>query len=156
MIFLVALKSELAAEVYAKQKVDDQWALHVSHHTSDILHCWMEQSWLPTSTVVQAGTTPLPNKRRLDLEQDEGGRHRFTHIKCQETLHNKCISSYYCQVRPDLVYTICITKPWLSDICSETVLFLWISVGQLQFQYFGVSIRFQYFLVFNCSRQAVL
>jgi hypothetical protein len=73
MIFLVALKSELAAEVYAKQKVDDQWALRVSHHTSDILHCWMEQSWLPTSTVVQAGTTLQPNKRCLDLEQDEGG-----------------------------------------------------------------------------------
>jgi len=57
---------ELAAEVYAKQEVGDQWALRVSHHAPGILHWWMEQSWLPTSTVV-AGTTPLPNERDAEI-----------------------------------------------------------------------------------------
>ena len=58
--------ADLAAEVYNKQEVGDQWALRVSHHAPGILHWWMEQSWLPTSTVV-AGTTPLPNKRDAEI-----------------------------------------------------------------------------------------
>jgi len=61
--------ADLAAEVYAKQEVGDQWALRVSHHAPGILHWWMEQSWLPTSTVV-AGTTPLPNKRDAEIRSN--------------------------------------------------------------------------------------
>jgi pimeloyl-ACP methyl ester carboxylesterase len=60
---------ELAAEVYAKQEVGDQWALRVSHHAPGILHWWMDQSWLPTSTVV-AGTTPLPNARDAEIRRN--------------------------------------------------------------------------------------
>ncbi len=61
--------TDLAAEVYNKQEVGDQWALRVSHHAPSILHRWMEQSWLPTSTVV-AGTTPLPNKRDAEIRKN--------------------------------------------------------------------------------------
>ncbi|KAL0923648.1 hypothetical protein M5K25_007713 [Dendrobium thyrsiflorum] len=53
----------LTEEVYNKQALGDQWALRISHHAPWLLHWWMKQSWLPTSTVVKA-TTHLPN--RLD------------------------------------------------------------------------------------------
>jgi hypothetical protein len=60
--------ADLAADVYAKQEVGDQWALRVSHHAPGILHWWMDQSWLPTSTVV-ANTTHLPNKRDAQIRR---------------------------------------------------------------------------------------
>ncbi|XP_020094547.1 uncharacterized protein LOC109714363 isoform X2 [Ananas comosus] len=56
---------DLADEAYSKQELGDQWALRVSYYAPSILHWWMEQSWLPTSTAVK-GTTYLPNK--LDQE----------------------------------------------------------------------------------------
>lgn len=55
----------LTEEAYKKQAVGDQWALRISHHAPWLLHWWMKQSWLPTSTVVKA-TTHLPN--RLDAQ----------------------------------------------------------------------------------------
>jgi hypothetical protein len=65
------------------------------------------------STLSREGESPWhqPTSPPSKTFHVECGRHRFVPIKCQETLHNKCISSYYCQVRLDLVYTICITKP---------------------------------------------
>ncbi|XP_020673036.1 uncharacterized protein LOC110092718 [Dendrobium catenatum] len=58
----------LTEEVYNKQALGDQWALRISHHAPWLLHWWMKQSWLPTSTVVKA-TTHLPN--RLDEQVRE-------------------------------------------------------------------------------------
>uniref|UniRef100_A0A0E0M9V6 AB hydrolase-1 domain-containing protein n=1 Tax=Oryza punctata TaxID=4537 RepID=A0A0E0M9V6_ORYPU len=43
--------AEAAAAAYGRQSYGDQWALRVSHHAPAILHWWMDQSWLPTSTV---------------------------------------------------------------------------------------------------------
>ncbi|XP_073002416.1 probable lysophospholipase BODYGUARD 2 isoform X1 [Typha latifolia] len=56
---------DLASEEYNKQDPGDQWALRVSYYAPALLHWYMEQSWIPTSTAVK-GTTYLPNK--LDEE----------------------------------------------------------------------------------------
>jgi pimeloyl-ACP methyl ester carboxylesterase len=60
--------AEDAAAAYGRQSYGDQWALRVSHHAPAILHWWMDQSWLPTSTVVD-NTTFLPNKRDADIRR---------------------------------------------------------------------------------------
>ncbi|XP_078154382.1 uncharacterized protein LOC144549499 isoform X1 [Carex rostrata] len=59
---------ELASETYNKQEVGDQWALRVAYYAPSILHWWMEQSWLPTSTVIK-GTTYFPNKRDAEIRK---------------------------------------------------------------------------------------
>lgn len=51
----------LSSEAYNKQVLGDQWALRVAHYAPWLLHWWMNQSWLPTSTVIK-GTTFLPNQ----------------------------------------------------------------------------------------------
>ncbi|KAM0935107.1 putative alpha/beta hydrolase-1 [Dioscorea sansibarensis] len=51
----------LSSEAYNKQVLGDQWALRVAHYAPWLLHWWMKQSWLPTSTVIK-GTTFLPNQ----------------------------------------------------------------------------------------------
>ncbi|XP_008799547.2 uncharacterized protein LOC103714162 isoform X2 [Phoenix dactylifera] len=53
----------LAEAAYNEQQLGDQWALRVSYYAPWLLHWWMKQSWLPSSTVIK-GTTYLPN--RLD------------------------------------------------------------------------------------------
>lgn len=60
--------SPMSSESYARQARGDQWALRVSHHAPAILHWWMDQRWLPTSTVVD-NTTPLPNKRDAEVRR---------------------------------------------------------------------------------------
>lgn len=85
--------ADLAAEVYNKQEVGDQWALRVSHHAPGILHWWMEQSWLPTSTVI-AGTTPLPNKRDAEIRSNmkaDGTFQKKMELATQQGIHE----SYY-------------------------------------------------------------
>ncbi|CAM0870447.1 unnamed protein product [Alopecurus aequalis] len=85
--------ADLAAEVYNKQEVGDQWALRVSHHAPGILHWWMDQSWLPTSTVV-AGTTPLPNKRDAEIRaklKADGTFQQKMELATQQGIHE----SYY-------------------------------------------------------------
>ncbi|XP_047089236.1 uncharacterized protein LOC124701235 [Lolium rigidum] len=85
--------ADLAAEVYNKQEVGDQWALRVSHHAPGILHWWMDQSWLPTSTVV-AGTTPLPNKRDANIRnmiKADGTFEKKKELATQQGIHE----SYY-------------------------------------------------------------
>ncbi|GJN30084.1 hypothetical protein PR202_gb18363 [Eleusine coracana subsp. coracana] len=85
--------ADLAAEVYAKQEVGDQWALRVSHHAPGILHWWMEQSWLPTSTVV-ANTTYLPNKRDAEIRRtltEDGTLQKKRELATQQGIHE----SYY-------------------------------------------------------------
>ncbi|KAJ3682120.1 hypothetical protein LUZ60_014693 [Juncus effusus] len=57
--------ADLATSLYNKQQVGDQWALRISYYTPSILHWWLEQTWLPTSTIIN-GTVYLPNK--LDAE----------------------------------------------------------------------------------------
>ncbi|KAF3340819.1 hydrolase, alpha/beta fold family protein [Carex littledalei] len=59
---------ELASESYNKQEVGDQWALRVAYYAPNILHWWMEQSWLPNSTAIK-GTTYLPNKRDAEIQK---------------------------------------------------------------------------------------
>ncbi|AQL10360.1 alpha/beta-Hydrolases superfamily protein [Zea mays] len=57
-----------AAEAYARQARGDQWALRVAHHAPGLLHWWMAQRWLPTSTVVD-NTTHLPNGRDAEVRR---------------------------------------------------------------------------------------
>nr|XP_018676408.1 PREDICTED: uncharacterized protein LOC103971128 [Musa acuminata subsp. malaccensis] len=58
----------LSEEAYRKQQPGDQWALRVAYYAPWLLHWWMKQSWLPSSTVFK-GTTHLPN--RLDAQVRE-------------------------------------------------------------------------------------
>ena len=58
----------LSEEAYRKQQPGDQWALRVAYYAPWLLHWWMKQSWLPSSTVIK-GTTHLPN--RLDSQLRE-------------------------------------------------------------------------------------
>lgn len=58
----------LSEEAYRKQQLGDQWALRVAYYAPWLLHWWMKQSWLPSSTVIK-GTTHLPN--RLDAQLRE-------------------------------------------------------------------------------------
>ncbi|CAL9117172.1 unnamed protein product [Musa textilis] len=58
----------LSEEAYRKQQPGDQWALRVAYYAPWLLHWWMKQSWLPSSTVIK-GTTHLPN--RLDAQLRE-------------------------------------------------------------------------------------
>ncbi|KAJ0971112.1 hypothetical protein J5N97_019071 [Dioscorea zingiberensis] len=51
----------LSSEAYNKQSLGDQWTLRVAYYAPWLLHWWMKQSWLPSSTVIK-GTTFLPNK----------------------------------------------------------------------------------------------
>jgi len=85
--------ADLAAEVYAKQEVGDQWALRVSHHAPGILHWWMDQRWLPNSTVVD-NTTHLPNKRDAEVRRAlaaDGTLRRKREVATQQGIHE----SYY-------------------------------------------------------------
>jgi len=50
----------LARQLYRKQTVGDQWSLRVAYYAPWLLHWWMSQSWLPTSTVID-GSAPFPN-----------------------------------------------------------------------------------------------
>ena len=56
---------ETSWEFYKKQDIGDQWTLRVAYYAPWLLHWWINQSWLPSSTVIK-GTTKLPN--RLDLK----------------------------------------------------------------------------------------
>lgn len=56
---------KLAREAYRQQELGDQWSLRISYYAPSILHWWLEQSWLPTSSVIK-GTTHRPNQ--LDAE----------------------------------------------------------------------------------------
>ncbi|CAN6285956.1 unnamed protein product [Urochloa humidicola] len=77
----------------ADLEVGDQWALRVSHHAPGILHWWMEQSWLPTSTVV-AGTTPLPNKRDAEIRSKMKADGTFQQ-KMEQATQQGIYESYY-------------------------------------------------------------
>jgi hypothetical protein len=59
---------KLARQVYRKQKLGDQWSLRISYYAPSILHWWLEQSWLPTSSVIK-GTTRRPNKLDAEIAQ---------------------------------------------------------------------------------------
>lgn len=60
----------LSKEAYSKQQLGDQWALRVAYYAPWLLHWWMKQSWLPSSSVIKGGTV-LPN--RLDAQIMEYG-----------------------------------------------------------------------------------
>jgi len=87
------LPAEASAAAYARQARGDQWALRVSHHAPGLLHWWMRQGWLPTSTVVD-NTTHLPNRRdaetRAALAAD-GTLRRKRDAATQQGIHE----SYY-------------------------------------------------------------
>ncbi|KAF3321339.1 hydrolase, alpha/beta fold family protein [Carex littledalei] len=77
---------ELASETYNKQEGGDQWALRVAYYAPSILHWWMEQSWLPTSTVIK-GTTYLPNKRDAEIRKAriaDGGQKKKMDLATQQ------------------------------------------------------------------------
>ncbi|KAG6487870.1 hypothetical protein ZIOFF_056608 [Zingiber officinale] len=60
--------SNLSNEVYKKQQLGDQWALRVAYYAPWLLHWWMNQPWLPQSTVIK-GTTHLPNRLDEQIHQ---------------------------------------------------------------------------------------
>ncbi|KAF8698441.1 hypothetical protein HU200_035181 [Digitaria exilis] len=51
----------LARQLYRRQTVGDQWSLRVAYYAPWLLHWWMSQPWLPTSTVID-GSAPFPNE----------------------------------------------------------------------------------------------
>ena len=50
----------LARQLYRRQPLGDQWSLRVAYYAPWLLHWWMSQPWLPTSTVV-SGSGSFPN-----------------------------------------------------------------------------------------------
>ncbi|KAJ4774506.1 alpha/beta-Hydrolases superfamily protein [Rhynchospora pubera] len=84
---------ELASEAYNKQDMGDQWALRVAYHAPSILHWWMEQSWLPTSTVIK-GTTHLPNKLDAEIHRSRMADGSGEKRKNQATQQGKYESFY--------------------------------------------------------------
>jgi pimeloyl-ACP methyl ester carboxylesterase len=54
------LPSGLARQLYRRQPLGDQWSLRVAYYAPWLLHWWMSQPWLPTSTVV-SGSGSFPN-----------------------------------------------------------------------------------------------
>jgi pimeloyl-ACP methyl ester carboxylesterase len=50
----------LAGLLYRAQPVGDQWSLRVAYYVPWLLHWWMNQTWLPTSTVID-GSGSFPN-----------------------------------------------------------------------------------------------
>jgi pimeloyl-ACP methyl ester carboxylesterase len=50
----------LARQLYRAQPVGDQWSLRVAYYVPWLLHWWMNQTWLPTSTVID-GSGSFPN-----------------------------------------------------------------------------------------------
>jgi hypothetical protein len=60
---------KLARQAYRKQELGDQWSLRISYYAPSILHWWLEQSWLPTSTVIK-GTTHRPNQFDAEIAQN--------------------------------------------------------------------------------------
>ncbi|KQJ97500.1 uncharacterized protein LOC100844686 [Brachypodium distachyon] len=50
----------LARQLYRRQPRGDQWSLRVAYYAPWMLHWWMRQPWLPTSTVV-SGSGSFPN-----------------------------------------------------------------------------------------------
>ncbi|XP_072963300.1 uncharacterized protein [Typha angustifolia] len=79
---------DLAKEVYKEQQVGDQWSLRVSYYAPWLLHWWMKQTWLPTSTVIK-GTVPLPNELDLQkhIESIENGTSEMKKLATQQGLH---------------------------------------------------------------------
>ncbi|XP_020585609.1 uncharacterized protein LOC110028199 [Phalaenopsis equestris] len=59
---------KLSQEAYEQQHVGDQWSLRICYYAPWLLHWWMSQSWLPSSTVVK-GTTHLPNHRDAEYRE---------------------------------------------------------------------------------------
>ncbi|KAF8380298.1 hypothetical protein HHK36_027780 [Tetracentron sinense] len=57
--------NNLSKEAYYQQGKGDQWALRVAYYVPWLLNWWLNQSWLPSPTVIK-GTTFLPN--RLDSQ----------------------------------------------------------------------------------------
>ena len=58
----------LARQLYRKQPAGDRWSLRVAYYAPWLLHWWMSQPWLPTSTVIDgSGTFPneLDEKNRV-------------------------------------------------------------------------------------------
>ncbi|CAL4915163.1 unnamed protein product [Urochloa decumbens] len=58
----------LARRLYRRQPAGDQWSLRVAYYAPWLLHWWMSQPWLPTSTVIDgSGTFPnaLDEKNRV-------------------------------------------------------------------------------------------
>lgn len=51
----------LARQLYRRQTVGDQWSLRVAYYAPWLLHWWMSQPWLPTSTVID-GSASFPNE----------------------------------------------------------------------------------------------
>ncbi|XP_074560988.1 uncharacterized protein LOC141817217 [Curcuma longa] len=60
--------SNLSNEAYKKQQLGDQWALRVAYYAPWLLHWWMNQPWLPSSTVIK-GSTHLPNRLDEQIRQ---------------------------------------------------------------------------------------
>ncbi|KAJ3682117.1 hypothetical protein LUZ60_014690 [Juncus effusus] len=83
---------QLASRVYNEQQYGDQWALRMSYYAPWLLHWWMRQTWLPTSTVI-SGKTHLPNE--LDREIHERNMANGMFQKRQEAATKQGIQESY-------------------------------------------------------------
>ncbi|RLN17492.1 uncharacterized protein C2845_PM02G21960 [Panicum miliaceum] len=76
----------LARQLYRKQPVGDQWSLRVAYYAPWLLHWWMSQPWLPTSTVIDgSGTFPnaLDEKNRV-MALSNGMFHQRARLATQQ------------------------------------------------------------------------
>uniref|UniRef100_A0ACD5TIQ2 Uncharacterized protein n=1 Tax=Avena sativa TaxID=4498 RepID=A0ACD5TIQ2_AVESA len=50
----------LVRQLYRQQPLGDRWSLRIAYYAPWLLHWWMSQPWLPTSTVI-SGSGSFPN-----------------------------------------------------------------------------------------------
>ncbi|KAG0458909.1 hypothetical protein HPP92_022037 [Vanilla planifolia] len=85
--------TNLSRAAYKQQHVGDQWALRIAYYMPWLLHWWMTQPWLPTSTVIK-GTTHLPNlfdEQMRDLAISNGMLQKRRELATQQGVYE----SYY-------------------------------------------------------------
>jgi len=76
----------LARQLYRKQPAGDRWSLRVAYYAPWLLHWWMSQPWLPTSTVIDgSGTFPneLDEKNRV-MALSNGMFHQRARLATQQ------------------------------------------------------------------------
>uniref|UniRef100_A0A0E0M9V5 AB hydrolase-1 domain-containing protein n=1 Tax=Oryza punctata TaxID=4537 RepID=A0A0E0M9V5_ORYPU len=76
----------LARQLYRRLPAGDQWSMRVAYYAPWLLHWWMNQTWLPTSTVI-SGSGSFPNaldeKNRL-MALSSGMFHKKARVATQQ------------------------------------------------------------------------
>ncbi|ONK56419.1 uncharacterized protein A4U43_C10F8420 [Asparagus officinalis] len=82
----------LITEAYNKQHLGDQWALRIAYYAPWLFNWWMNQSWLPTSTVI-SGKVHLPNRwdsQVRDQALSNGMAQKRFQLATQQGIHESC------------------------------------------------------------------